>query len=403
MSHRRVRCPHCSRRYDVTDVAPGTRLRCGCSTVLRIPAWPAARRIPFWRIAAGICAGLVTIAVLVLALRPAPSLPDATNLPVALAPPAPSTPVSEDHGFIDDPVARLERELQIEFPASRFTCSAQARPFFIALENSGRFAGAGWTREFSQAMELASTVFRREIAERLDLRPVRDTLLPVLVLESRLSFDRYCESRNRRSHGPDVKGFYEYPRRRIVTYQDGAIPRDVLLHEATHQLVHYYVLRETEGRKVPVTYWMQEGLGCYFEPFQHRVDGEVGPDRRRADERLPMLKEILGRPDRAEYIPLRRLLGMTVDGIFDSYGPGRDELSIDPLREVKFCYAESWALVHFLRRSGPGHRRIFEAYLRRELAGSASPSLFEQLVRDELGLDLVQFEEQFVKYVQTLP
>ncbi len=403
MSHRRVRCPHCSRRYDVTAVAPGTRLRCGCSTILRIPVWPAPRRLPLWRIAAGICAGLVTVAILVLALRPASPLPDSATPPVAVAPSTPLTPASEDHGFIDDPVARLERELQVEFPASRFTCSAQSRPFFIALQNSERFAAADWARDFAQAMELASTVFNREIAERLGLRPVRDTLLPVLILESRISFDRYCESRNRRSHGPDVKGFYEYSRRRIVTYHEGVVPRDVLLHEATHQLVHYYLLRETEGRKVAVTYWMQEGLGCYLEPFRRRVDGEVGPERGRVDERLPMLKEILGRPDRAEYIPLRRLLGMTVDGMFDSYGPGRDELSTDPLREAKFCYAESWALVHFLRRSGPGHRKLFDAYLRRELAGSASPALFEQLVRDELGLDLVQFEEQFVKYVQTLP
>jgi hypothetical protein len=403
MSHRRVRCPHCSRRYDVTDVAPGARLRCGCSAILRIPSRPAPRRIPLWRIAAAASAGLVTLTVLVLALRPAPQAPGSAHPPAALAPSAPPAPAAEDHGFVDDPVARLERELQVEFPASRFICSVQPRPFFIAFEDSGRFAGPGWAEEFSEALELALTVFRREIAERLGLRPVRDTLLPILVLDSRRSFDRYCETRNRRSHGPDVKGFYEYSRRRIVTYQEGVIPRDVLLHETTHQLVHYYLLRETEGRKVSVTYWMQEGLGCYFEPFQRRVDGEVGPDRSRDGERLPMLKQVLGRPDRAEYIPLRRLLSMTVDGIFDSYEAGRDEPAVDPLREAKFCYAESWALVHFLRRAGPGHRRIFDAYLRRELAGSASIGIFEQLVRNELGLDLVQFEEQFVAYVRSLP
>src|SRR5436190_123537 len=320
MSLRRVRCPQCSRRYDVTNVGPGTRLRCGCSAILRIPAWPAPRPLPLFRIAAGAAAGLVTLAFLILALRPAPRTPSAADLPAPVVPSAASVPAGEDHGFLDDPVARMERELQIEFPASRFTCSVQPRPFFVALENSGRFAGAGRTDEVAQALELASTVFRREVAERLGLRPVRDTLLPVLVLESRVSFDRYCESRNRRSHGPDVKGFYEYPRRRIVMYQDEVLPRDVLLHEATHQLVHYYLQRESQGRKVPVTYWMQEGLGCYFEPFHRRVDGEVGPDRRRDAERLPMLKLVLGRSDRAEYIPLRRLLGMTVDGMFDSYG-----------------------------------------------------------------------------------
>jgi hypothetical protein len=359
--------------------------------------------LPIFRIAAGSAAALVTLVFLALVLRPAPRTPASTPLPIASAPPGVTAGSDEDRGFIDDPVARMERELQIEFPASRFTCSLQQRPFFIALENSGRFVGGGWADEFAQALELASTVFQREIAERLGLRPVRDTLLPVLVLDSRLSFDRYCERRNHRSHGPEIKGFYEYSRQRIVTYQDGVIPRDTLLHEGTHQLLHYYLQRETQGRKVSVTYWIQEGLGCYFEPFHRRVDGEVGPDRRLDCRRLPMLKQALGRPDRAEYVPLRRLAGLSVDGVFDSVETGRQEVAADPVREAKFCYAESWALVHFLRQGGPRHRKIFDAYLRRELAGTASRELFEQLVRDELGLDLLQFEEQFVKYVETLP
>jgi hypothetical protein len=138
------------------------------------------------------------------------------------------------------------------------------------------------------------------------------------------------------------------------------------------------------------------------EPFRLRVDGEVGPDRRLDHQRLPMLKQVLQRPDRAEYLPLARLLSITVDGMFDSYGQDRAERGADADREAKFCYAESWALVHFLRQSGPGHRKVFDAYLRRELAGTASRGLFEQLVRDELGLDLPQFEEEFVRYVLAL-
>src|SRR6516162_1680000 len=103
MSHRRVRCPHCSRRYDVTNVASGTRLRCCCSAILRLPAWPAPRRIPVWRIAGGAGAGLVTLAFLVLAIRPAPQTPGEPSPPPAAAPSAPSVPVAEDRGFVDDP------------------------------------------------------------------------------------------------------------------------------------------------------------------------------------------------------------------------------------------------------------------------------------------------------------
>src|SRR6185503_15313011 len=171
--------------------------RCsGCSSILSVPAWPAPRRLPLLRIAGGATAGLVTLAVLAMALKPAPQPPSAPPAPSAAVPTSAPPGGSEDHGFLDDPVARLKRELQIEFPDSRFVWSFHPRPFVVALESSGRQVGEGWTDEFAEALELASTVFRREIADRLNLRPVRDTLLPVLVLSSRAAFDRYYESRN---------------------------------------------------------------------------------------------------------------------------------------------------------------------------------------------------------------
>jgi hypothetical protein len=401
MSLRRVRCPHCSRRYDVTGVAVGTRLRCiGCAAILSVPASPAPRRLPLLRVAGGVTAGAMTIAVLAMALRPSPaSAPaQATPAPSAAVPLPPEG--GADAGFIEDSEARLKRDLQVEFPGARFLFSLQARPFFIALEASDRYAGGGWTDEFAQALELASTVFRREVAERLSLPSVRDTLFPVVVLTSRASFDRYCEQRRHRSPGP---GFYDYTQRRMVTYRDERIPRSVLLHEATHQLVHYYLERQTRGCRATLTYWLQEGLPCYFEPFRLRVDGEVGPDRQLDLQRLPMLKELLRRPDRAEFVPLSRLLSRTVDGMFEASGSGRPDNGVPTEREAKFLYAESWALVHFLRTSGPGTRKVFDAYLRRELAGTASRELFEQLVRDELGLTLAQLEDQFVKHVESIP
>lgn len=400
MSLRRVRCPHCSRLYDVTGVSAGTQLRCACSVLLRVPAWPAPRRIPIFRIAAVAAVVVVTLAILAMTLRPGPA--PAAALTAAAASGASAVPASatDDLGFVDDPVARLKQELLVEFPGSTFAWSVRSRPFLVALEASARVAGGGWTDDVEQALELATTVFRREVSERLQLSPIRDTVLPVLVLASRESFDRYCDRRGRR-HGPDVKGFYEYSRQRMVTYR-GQVPRGVLLHEAVHQLVHCHLRRETQNRPVAVTYWMQEGLGCYVEPFRLRVDGEVGADPRLDREWLPMLQQVLSRPDRAEYVPLARLTGMTVDGIFDAFGAGKPDESADALREAKFCYAESWALVHFLRQGGPRHRRVFDAYLRRELAGTASREVFERLVREELGLEPAQFEAQFIDYVRSL-
>ena len=111
-----------------------------------------------------------------------------------------------------------------------------------------------------------------------------------------------------------------------------------------------------------------------------------------------MLKEVLRRPDHAEFVPLSRLLSMTVDGMFDASGRERPSE-----REAKFLYAESWALVHFLRTSGPGTRRLLDSYLRGELIGAGSRERFDQLLHDELGLTLPQLEDQFIKHILSIP
>ena len=38
MSHLLVRCPFCTKRFNITGISPGTRLRCGgCQAVLTVP------------------------------------------------------------------------------------------------------------------------------------------------------------------------------------------------------------------------------------------------------------------------------------------------------------------------------------------------------------------------------
>src|SRR5437868_9052 len=140
MSLRRVRCPHCSRRYDVTGVSAGTLLRCGgCSSTLRVPAWTASKRLPIFRIAAAVTAGLVAAAALAMALRPAPLAPAASSAPSAPGASSATAGMSGDQGYVDDPVARFKQELRREFPASRFSVSAQLRPYVLALESSDRY------------------------------------------------------------------------------------------------------------------------------------------------------------------------------------------------------------------------------------------------------------------------
>ena len=405
MSLRRVRCPHCAGRFDVTGIETGTRLRCGgCSQVLRVPAFPAPRPLPLSRIAAFTLAGLVTTVVLVLALRPAPLQPLAVSSAIPLPARGTAGPVEPTSGLgiIDDPISRLRQELATEFPGSRFTISDAQRPYVIVLESCDRYVEAERLREYAHHLELAHSVFRRDVADRLGLPEVKDALLPVLVLASREKFDRYCELREGKRQSATMKGLYEYVGRRIVTYQDSTVSRDLLLHEGAHQLMHYYQMQQTDSRKAHQSFWLQEGLANYCEGFRRRIDGEVALDRAAEGGRFPLLRHVASGKNLAEFIPLARLVELSVDDYWDLVDRLRLEDACEADRKAQIYYAESWALVHFLRQSGPAHRALFENCLRRELSGAGFRKAFAEVVRKELGLTLVELEEQFLKYVQAL-
>lgn len=405
MSLRRVRCPHCSGRFDVTGIQAGTLLRCGgCKSILSVPSFPSARPLPLFRIAAGTAAGLATLVVLTLALRPAP--PDAlgrsTPAPGMEKQAAAALPPDSGLGIFDDPLSRLRQELAAEFPGSRFTFSEPVRPYLLILESHAHFIDRERIRDYGQELELAYTAFRRDVAERAGLPAVTDTTLPVLVLASREAFDRHCERREGRRQPAETKGFYDWVRRRIVTYQDAVVPRDVMLHEGAHQLLHYYQLRQAESRRIHVSFWLQEGLASYCEGLRRRVDGEIVLDRAADSRRFPLLRHVAGRTDRAEFIPLSKLAEMSVDAYWEQIDRLRLEDPAAADRQAQILYAESWALVHFLRQSGPRHRRVFENALRRELAGSASKRSFAEVVKSELDLSLAELEPQFLDYIRSL-
>jgi hypothetical protein len=405
MSLRRVRCPHCAGLFDATGIATGTRLRCGgCSQVLRIPAFPAPRPLPLIRISAFSLAGLVTIVVLVLALRPAsqPSIGAPSAAPALARETAGASEPKSGLGIIDDPISRLRQELAAEFPASRFTISDDLRPYAILLESCDRYVAAERIREYAHHLELAQTIFRRDVAERIGLPEVKDALLPLLVLATREKFDRHCERRMGKRQPATTKGIYDYIGRRIVTYQDAVVSRDMLLHEGAHQLMHYYQSRLVDSHKVHLSFWLQEGLANYCEGFRRRIDGEVALDRASEGGRFPLLRHVASSRDRSEFIPLARLVELTVDDYWVMVDRLRLEDPGDADRKAQIHYAESWALVHFLRQSGPAYRRVFEICLRRELEGTGTRKGFEDVVRRELDLTVAVLEDQFVKYLRAL-
>ena len=407
MSLRLVRCPFCGKRFNVTGIAAGSRLRCaGCTAVLTVPASNA--RPPSFKLtrtlilqaSGGVAAGLVAAVAIFLLLRPSSPRTVAPGPGVAQAPaPIPSAPGPvPDSDLVPDVIGLAKTAINAEFPNRFFW--REARPYLIALEPSERFHAPSLMEDYAQRLQAVLTAFRREFGEPLQL-PEVEPALPVLVFNSRESFDRYFLQRDKRRMADSIKGIYEYDRRRVVVYHDPNVPTEVLLHEGAHQLVDYYKrLREVLAKR-PSCYWFQEGVGTYFEGFR-RIGGELQFDPALSHGRLPTLKQALVQPGRKDFIPLNVLVGMTVDEFWDWFQKGQFADADDTTRKAQVYYAESWAFIHFLRQSGGNARKVIDAYFRLEMAGQGGKPAFEDLVREHLQMELSQLEDKFVAYIQGL-
>lgn len=404
MSLRLVRCPFCGKRFNVTGIAAGSRLRCGgCTAILTVPgagARPPSRftRTFLLQVSGGIAAGVVAAAGLFLLLRSSSPRHAAPPTAAREAPPAAAAarPETDLPMSVSDPYGRAISEINREF-GIRFVFRRESRPYLIALEPSERFHAALLMEEYAQRLQSVLAAFRREFAEQLRLPDV-EPALPVIVFNSRESFDRYFLDRDRRVMLPSIKGIYEYDRRRVVVYHDPNVPSEVILHEGAHQLVDYYTkLREVLSKRPPC-YWFQEGVGTYFEGFR-RIGGELQFDPAASHGRLLTLRQVLAQPGRKDFIPLNVLVGMTVDEFWEWLQKGQATEPDETTRKAQVYYAESWAFVHFLRQSGGNARKVFDEYLRLETTGQGGKQAFEELVREHLQMELSQLEEGFVEHI----
>ncbi|HYE99553.1 MAG TPA: DUF1570 domain-containing protein [Planctomycetota bacterium] len=401
---RLVRCPFCARRFNITGAVPGTRLRCGyCTAVLVVPAGPpATSRFRFSRaaviqVSAGAAALLLAAGVLFWAVGGTAAPPAAPAVAARPVPPAPAEPraTEVDPPSITDELSRLKQDIIDDF-GNGMLWHTGVKPYLVALEPSPRYVEDQVLEEYGRRLKTLQEAFHREIAAPLGLPAVADTLA-VVVLNSRPSFDRYFKGKL----SPAIKGIYEYDRRRVVVYHDITVPYEVLFHEGAHQLVDYHGLRETGGQKRRSTlYWLQEGIGTYFEGFRQKPDGTITVDLGANGGRLATLKQALQQRGMKDFIPLTVLARMTVDEFWDWYERGQGQDPEETTRRAQLYYAESWAFITFLRHRPEGPlREILHEVLRAEISGRAPKDLFERLLRERTGQELADLNQEFIDFI----
>lgn len=156
-----------------------------------------------------------------------------------------------------------------------------------------------------------------------------------------------------------------------------------IIHEATHQIA-YNTGFHTRLSAVPM--WVNEGLANYFETPDlsrskgWRTIGEVNLYR------LAVFRDYVARR------PPRSLESLLLD----------DARFRDP-RQADDAYAEAWALNYYLLQK---HTKAYRTYL---AAMSKKPPLVEYSAEERLrdfklafGLDLQEFDEDFVRYMGRL-
>jgi hypothetical protein len=97
-------------------------------------------------------------------------------------------------------------------------------------------------------------------------------------------------------------------------------------------------------------------------------------------------------------------MGWHVDDIWKNWlSQGAAHEKDAQVQKLQYAYAESWALVHFLRHGEEQrYRKLFMDYLRLEMEGKGSRDAFIELLRARTGLELHEFEANFKEYARSL-
>lgn len=402
-----VKCPFCDQTYDITNFRAGDVLSCGgCSATLVVPK---ARGISSFSIqkavsyvagvpkkklalAASAIAILVAISFIVLP-KGAPAQKKDNNVVAAVIP---SNPVKSEQavkkepevasGSIERPlenISAITNKLYEEF-GPKFYVSV-SKPYLLAIEKSDTYLAQGKIEEYVKVLNALYKGFMDKFKDVLGLHEANDYLL-VIILNSRESFDDYFLHSRGVPLSPEINGLYEYRNKRLIVYNEPNSHYHSLLHEGTHQLVHYF------AKNTINVFWLQEGLSNYFESTH--FDGIASNDKDINKDRLRDYKVALSEGKLAR---LEDIAKLSIDDFWKwFYGEERNIKSNSA--DAKVYYAESWALIYFLQNSKDGaFRQQFNSYFKKALDGEVGYGDFIKAFGDTDSL-----EKEFFDYMNEL-
>lgn len=396
----RARCPYCFVTLTLQFYRAGAVVRCAsCYGPLRVPEARPFQRLNgiLGGVALGAVLGMLVTLTIFWSLRtPLPPLQTASVRTPTEPAPAPSetpTPPADVELSWESRAIPAIAQLNREFAPRNFL-PLRARPWLLFLEE-GPYDSNELLQLCARALDSLWTTFARDF-DSLHLQPPNRPLT-VIIFRDRDSFDGYCRLSRGAAMPPIVTGSYEPALGRTITYYDGRLPFDRLLHEALHQLVHQFSTGPMESL------WFHEGLGTLYEV--HTVTGppsfrEVRVVPAVNPQRLYIALKALRDRDLKSRVDLRHLLNLSIREFNRWFSRQKETVERD--QHADAYYAVSWGLVHFLLRSDPVYRAVLQEYFVEETRGRAGRGTFERILRERTGLDLDQFQIRFKEYLFTL-
>lgn len=408
-----VKCPFCFVFLDVSHLPAGHVLECpGCARPIRV-AEPR-RLLNRHYILAGLALGLIlgvgaTLATTSL-LRPLPAslTPESPLAPAAAVKP-PEPPAGDD--TILNVFGRSANEaassLRQEFGNGTFTM-LDSRPWLVALE-IGRYKERETMQLYERGLRSLYDSFQKEFASLRLPDPGR--ALPVVIFNSRESFDIYCRRQHGCSMPATVMGFFEPSRARTVTYHEGFLPIERMLHEGTHQLVHYYSTSPFQS------FWFHEGLGSMFETYRKVNEGSFETVVAAPEVNPPRLYEALhaiNDPEIKSAVTVSQVMSLSMDSFREWWEQISRDIAREPRRDeaarleagrdrlANAYYAVSWAIVYFMLHTDAANSDALKEFFIQETRGRGGRDTFELILKGRSQQDLEQFQEKFLQYLQNL-
>ncbi len=405
-----VKCPFCFVFLDVSHLPANYLIACpGCGKPVRVKH-RQVRHYVLSGAALGVMVGVAATLGLGWVLRPLPVNVAAVTPSV----PGPSSPVVEENPVeekILDVYGRSASDatakLRQEFGDGTFAF-LEARPWLVALEY-GRYPERQTIQLYERGLRSLYLEFMSKFESLRLPEPAR--VLPVVIFNSRESFDTYCRRRYGRTLPATVMGLFEPTRQRTVSYHEGYCPVERLLHEGTHQLVHHYSIAPFES------FWFHEGLGSMFETYQKGTEGAFEVVIAKPDVNRPRLYEALAAlndPEVRSAVRLSQIMSLSMDSFRDWW----DRVSLDAARELRrdeaarleanrdklanAYYAVSWAVVYYMMHSDPAFSDVLKEYFFQETRGKGGRDTFELILKGRVRMDLDEFEAGFLHYLENL-